>query len=341
MQPGPPRELIAAGKIDSMTEPAKLLAAARAGDPEAFEQLVVPYRGELRAHCYRMLGSLHDADDVVQDSLMRAWRSIGTLDDRGLVRAWLYKIATNRCLTALEQRARRELPVSLSPGTPASEVAWLEPFPGGSLASPETQYLARESVELAFVAALQHLTGTQRAVLILRDVLGFTAAEAADQLETTPAAVNSALQRARQAIRSATPSQRSVLRDLGDGAVADLVTRWIDAWQAGDVDAIAAMLADDARYSMPPLPSWYQGTDAIRAFLVTGPLTSHWRLLPAAANGQVAFGTYLWDGAAGRYVPGGLDVLTLRAGPEPRVAAITAFLDADLTQFGLPADIRP
>ncbi|MDR0342448.1 MAG: nuclear transport factor 2 family protein, partial [Nocardiopsaceae bacterium] len=161
------------------------------------------------------------------------------------------------------------------------------------------------------------------------------------QLESTPAAVNSALQRARQAIRPATASQHNVLRDLGDEAVARLVTRWIDAWQAGDVDAIVAMLADDARYSMPPLPSWYRGPDAIRAFLVTGPLTSRWRFLPATANGQVAFGTYQWDDDAGRYVPGGLDVLTLRAGPEPRVAAITAFLDADLIPFGLPADIRP
>jgi len=318
-----------------MTAPAALLDAARSGDASAFEELVAPYRAELQAHCYLMLGSLHDAEDAVQESLVRAWRSVGSLDDRGFVRAWLYKIATNRCLTAIGQRGRRELPVDLTPGTPATEISWLEPYPG---ASPEARYLARESVELAFVAALQHLSGIQRAALILREVLGFSAAEVAGQLGTSTASVNSALQRARKAIGSAAPTQRSVLRDLGDAAVGDLVTRWADAWQAGDVDAIVVMLADDARYSMPPLPQWYRGRDEIRAFLLRGPLRSRWRFLPTTANGQLAFGTYMWDHAAGAYVPGGLDVLTLRDG---RVAEITAFLTADLTRFGLPPRIHP
>jgi RNA polymerase sigma-70 factor (ECF subfamily) len=318
-----------------MTAPPALLHAARSGDPRAFAELVAPYRGELQAHCYRMLGSLHDAEDVVQESLARAWRSVSRLDERGFVRAWLYTIATNRCRTAIEQRSRRELPVDVTPGTPATEISWLEPYPG---ISPEAQYLARESVELAFVAALQHLSARQRAVLILREVLGFSAAEVADQLDTSTASVNSALQRARKAIGSAAPTQQAVLRDLGDVAVDDIVTRWTDAWQAGDVDAIVAMLADDARYSMPPLPRWYRGPDDIRAFLVHGPLQSRWRFLPTTANSQLAFGTYLWDDAAGAFVPGGLDVLTLREG---RVGEVVAFLTADFTRFGLPGRLRP
>jgi RNA polymerase sigma-70 factor (ECF subfamily) len=318
-----------------MTAPAALLDAARTGDAGAFEQLVAPYRAELLAHCYLMLGSLHDAEDAVQESLVRAWRSIGRLDERGFVRAWLYKIATNRCLTVIGQRGRRELPVDVTPGTPAAEISWLEPYPDST---PEARYLARESVELAFVAALQHLSAMQRAALILREVLGFSAAETAEQLGASTASVNSALQRARKAIGSAAPTQQAVLRDLGDAAVADIAARWADAWQAGDVDAIVAMLADDARYSMPPLPKWYRGQGEIRAFLVRGPLQSRWRFLPTTANGQLAFGTYLWDGAAGAYVPGGLDVLTLLGG---RVAEITAFLTADLTRFGLPPRIGP
>jgi len=237
-----------------MTAPAALLDAARSGDANAFEKLVAPYRGELQAYCYRMLGSLHDAEDAVQDSLVRAWRSVGSLDERGFVRAWLYKIATNRCLTAIGQRGRRELPAGVTPGTATTEISWLEPYPD---ISPEAQYLARESVELAFVAALQNLSAIQRAALILREVLGFSAAEVAQQLDTSTASVNSALQRARKAI---------------DSAVDDIVTRWAGAWHAGDVNAIVATLADDARYSMPPLPQWYRGKDEIRAFLLRGPL---------------------------------------------------------------------
>jgi len=318
-----------------MTQPADLLDAARSGDSSAFERLVAPYRGELEAHCYRMLGSLHDAEDAVQDSLVRAWRSLGSIDDRGFIRAWLYKIATNRCLTALERRGRRELPVDIAPGTPVTEISWLGPYPD---TSPETMYIARESVELAFVAALQHLSAMQRAVLILREVLGFSAAEVAEQLDTSSAAVNSALQRARKAIDSTAPTQQTVLRELGNDAIGAIVTRWADAWHAGDVDAMVAMLTRDARYSMPPLPKWYRGQDEIRAFLLSGPLQYRWRFLPTMANGQIAFGTYLWDEAAGQYVPGGLDVLTIREG---HVAEVTAFLTADLTRFGLPGRISP
>jgi RNA polymerase sigma-70 factor (TIGR02960 family) len=317
----------------SMSAPADVLTAARSGDTDAFERLVGPYRGELLAHCYRMLGSLHDAEDAVQESLVRAWRGIGGLDERGFVRAWLYKIATNRCLTALDRSGRRELPFDVLPGTPEAEVTWLEPYPDQS---PEASYLAKESVELAFVAALQHLSALQRAALILREVLGFSAAEVAGQLDTSTAAVNSALQRARKVIGTTGVSQQSVLRDLGQDGTEEIVTSWMTAWQAGDVDGIVAMLADDARYSMPPLPQWYHGPEAIRAFLAGGPLLSRWRFLPTTANGQLAFGTYLWDDAAGAYIPGGLDVLAIRDG---RVAEIVAFLSADLTDFGLPASL--
>ena len=316
-----------------MSAPADVLSAARSGDAGAFERLVGPYRGELLAHCYRMLGSVHDAEDAVQESLVRAWRSIGGLDERGFVRAWLYKIATNRCLTALDRSSRRELPFDVLPGVPETEVSWLEPYPDQS---PEASYLAKESVELAFVAALQHLSALQRAALILREVLGFSAAEVAGQLDTSTAAVNSALQRARKVIGATGVSQQSVLRDLGPDGVDEIVTSWISAWQAGDVDGIVAMLADDARFSMPPLPEWYQGPEAIRAFLAGGPLLSRWRFLPTSANGQLAFGTYLWDDAAGAYVPGGLDVLSIKDG---RVAEITSFLSADFTDFGLPASL--
>jgi RNA polymerase sigma-70 factor (TIGR02960 family) len=316
-----------------MTSAAGLLEAARAGDDGAFAALVAPHRAELQAHCYRMLGSLHDAEDAVQETLVRAWRGVRSLDDRGFIRAWLFKIATNRCLTAMERRGRRELPVDVSPGTPVTEISWLEPYPAGS---PESEYLARESVELAFVAALQRLSPIQRAALILREVLGFSASEVAEQLDTSAASVNSALQRARRTVDSPAESQQTILRDLGDDAVADLVARWADAWQAGDVDAIVTMLADDARYSMPPLPEWYRGHDAIRAFLVGGPLQSRWRFAPTTANGQLAFGTYLWDAAAGHFVPGGLDVLTIRGG---HVGEVTAFLDAEFTRFGLPETI--
>jgi RNA polymerase sigma-70 factor (TIGR02960 family) len=316
-----------------MSEPAALLDAARSGDADSFERLVGPYRSELLAHCYRMLGSRHDAEDAVQESLLRAWRSIGGLDERGHVRAWLYKIATNRCLTAIERHGRRELPFDVPLGTPESEISWLEPYPDRT---PEASYLERETIELAFIAALQHLSAPQRAVLILREVLGFSAGEVADLLDTSTAAVNSAMQRARKVIDTNDVSQQSVLRDLGATGVQAIATRWMDAWQAGDVDAIVAMLSDDARFSMPPLPEWYRGPADIRAFLTDGPLESPWRFLPTTANGQLAFGTYMWDAGADAYMPGGLDVLTLR---NDRVTEIVAFLTADFPSFGLPATL--
>lgn len=331
----------------AITEPAdptqaRLLAAARDGDERAFTRLVEPYRRELHQHCYRMLGSVHDADDVVQETLLRAWSSIGRFDGRRPVRPWLYKIATNRCLTALASRRRRELPTDLSPGTvSAPRTEWLEPYPdvhlGVAALGPEARVLARERVELAFVAALQQLSALQRAVLVLREVLRFSAREVADLLDTSVAAVNSALQRARAVLRRRLParSQQRELAELG-GEVHALAARYAAAWEASDVDGVVAMLAADVRLEMPPIVTWYDGLPAVRAALAAGPLTHRWRLLPTWANGQLAFGCYRWYERRGRFVGEGVNVLTVRDG---RITAITAFLVPDLQPYGLPQEI--
>jgi RNA polymerase sigma-70 factor, ECF subfamily len=318
-----------------------LLDAAKAGDEGAFERLVEPHRAELHAHCYRMLGSLHDAEDALQDALLRAWRALPRVKDPRALRSWLYRIATNTSLDVISRRPKRVLPIDYGPSTdphdglglPVAESVWVEPYPDeklgleDGLAGPEARYELRESVELAFVAALQHLPPNQRAVLILREVLGFSAQETAESLETTVASVNSALQRARQTVDERLPeeSQQETLRSLGDERLSELVQSYMDAMQRGDVEAVVGMLAEDASWSMPPLPTWFGGLEALRGFLEFGPLSGEWRWRHRAtrANGQPAIGAYTWYEPDGCYRPFALDVLTLEG---ERIKAVTAYI---------------
>jgi RNA polymerase sigma-70 factor, ECF subfamily len=319
----------------------QLLEAARGGSEQAFAQLVEGHRGGLQAHCYRMLGSVDDAEDALQEALLRAWRGLGRFEGRSSLRSWLYSIATNACLSAIERRPKRVLPVDygpatdphVAPGEPIVESVWLEPYPDEELgleeglAAPEASYERRESVELAFVAALQHLPATQRAVLILREVLGFSAKEVGGTLETSVASVNSALQRARAGVEERVPdqSQQATLRALGDAGVRETVARYVDAWERCDVDTFAAMLAEDATFAMPPLASWYRGREAIAAWAAGWPLSGawRWRALPTRANGQLALGFYAWSEEDASYRPFALNVLSLRG---EQVSDVTAFI---------------
>jgi RNA polymerase sigma-70 factor (ECF subfamily) len=320
----------------------RLLASARDGDEGAFERLVEPYRRELHAHCYRMLGSVHDAEDSLQDALLRAWRGLPKFDGRSSLRSWLYRIATNTSLDVIGRRPKRVLPIDygpphdphVGPGEPVVESVWIEPYPDeelgleDGLAGPDARYEQREAIELAFVAALQHLPATQRAVLILREVLGFSAKEVADTLETSVASVNSALQRARAAVEERVPerTQQETLRSLGDDEVRQIVDRYVDAWERCDVEAFASMLAEDATFAMPPLASWFSGRDAIAQWAEKWSLNGLWRwkTVLVRANGQPALGFYTWDDAAGAYLPFALNVITFRG---REIADVTAFVN--------------
>jgi RNA polymerase sigma-70 factor, ECF subfamily len=322
-----------------------LLEAARGGDESAYESLVEAYRSELMAHCYRMLGSVHDAEDALQEALLRAWRGLSRFEGRSSLRSWLYTIATNTCLNAIERRPKRVLPVDYGsssnpadgPGEPLVESVWVEPFPDETLAiedgyaAPEARYEQRESVELAFCAALQHLPARQRAALILREVLGFSAKEVAATLETTVASVNSALQRARKTIEDNTPdqSQQQTMRELGDDGVREVIDNYVEAWDSGDIDAVVQMLTADAAFSMPPLASWYGGPQGghreLAEFFAVGPLSGkwQWRHSLVRANGQPALAFYEYHEGEGAYLPFALNVLSLRG---DKISDVTCFI---------------
>jgi RNA polymerase sigma-70 factor, ECF subfamily len=316
--------------------------ARAASDEDAFRRVVDPYRGELHAHCYRMLGSVHDADDALQDALLRAWRAIGRFEGRSSLRAWLYRIATNTCLDVIAKRPKRVLPIDHAPAAepgapleaPLVESVWVEPYPDEQIglddgyAAPEARYELRESVELAFVAAHQHLPATQRAALILREVLGFSAKETAETLDTSTASVNSALQRARATVDERLPeqTQQATLRSLGDGKLREIVEGYMEAMQRGDVSRVVSMLAEEAAWSMPPLSNWFLGTDAITGFLHHGPLSGDWRWrhVPAHASGQAAVGSYAWHEGEQTYLAFALDVFTLEGA---RIKEVTSFIN--------------
>jgi RNA polymerase sigma-70 factor, ECF subfamily len=326
------------------------LARARDGDDAAFTRLVTPLRRELHAHCYRMIGSVHDADDAVQEALVRAWRGLPRFEGRSTLRTWLYTVATRVCLDVVDARNKRALPVDLGPYSehavldqlPRTDIAWLGPYPDAGVphhpAEPAARYEQREAVELAFVAACQHLPGNQRAALLLFDVLGFTAAEIAAMMHTSTTSVNSALARARRVLAKKLParSQQRTLRSIGDSAARTLATGFASALERGDAEALIALLTEDVTWSMPPLPHWYHGIDAVSDFAVQVPITRcpSWRYQLISANGQAAIAFYLGTDPAHPHHAFSITVLDLR---DDRIAEITAFLDPDLFRlFGLP-----
>ena len=330
---------------------ADLISRARAGDGDAFRELTEPHRRELQAHCYRMLGSLQDAEDAVQDTLLAAWQGLGGFEGRASLRTWLYRIATNRCLNALRTASRRPAKEWNIPGveppepTRLGEASWLEPYPDALLAGaidlppgPEARYEQTESISLAFVAALQILPPRQLAVLVLRDVLGFHASEVASMLDSTVESVNSALKRARASLerrrpavdgRQPPPAPASPAEDM-------IVAKFTSAYESADLDALVALLTDDVFMSMPPIPLEYEGRDLVARF-IAGLFAAGRRvdLVPTRANGQPAFGTYL-SAPSGIRRGTGLITITLAGG---RVCATSRFESSVLPWFGLPLSL--
>jgi RNA polymerase sigma-70 factor (TIGR02960 family) len=335
---------------------ARELSRARAGDGEAFERLVEPYRRELHVHCYRILGSVHDAEDMLQETLMAAWRALEAFEERASLRTWLYRIATNACLGVLRrERKPRELPPPPEPpgdypppSGSAVEPVWLEPYPDTWLAEvadaapgPEARYDSRESIELAFVVALQQLSPIERSAVVLKDVLGFRSAEVGALLDNSAAAVNSALQRARGKLDRLGAGQRTEQAPLPNSSEERaMVGRFARAFESGDIEGVTALLSDDARLTMPPEPMAYVGPAEIHRFFATVPANGQldrFKLVATRANGQPAFGCYLRtrEGPLRAY---GFMVLTLIG---DRVTAITGFPDTSVfASFGLPRSLR-
>jgi RNA polymerase sigma-70 factor (ECF subfamily) len=329
----------------------ELLVQARRGDERAFELLVEPYRRELTAHCYRMLGSIQDAEDAAQETLLGAWRGLRGFEGRSSLRTWLYRIATHASLRLISRRSRRILSPEYGPsrsdihdlGEPVPGPVWLEPWPD-ELADdeendPAITYQTRESVELAFIAALQHLPGTQRAVLILRDVLGFTAAEVAGFLDTTTASVNSAMQRARARLAGRLPerTQQAELASLGADGRRALVEAFVTAWERADIPGVVDLLAEDARFTMPPLPAWFDGRDDVARFLEGRVFATPWRLRPVPANGQIGLACYQDAGVGFRLAA--VNALSVRDG---HITWIASFVDPAVTRrFPVPLELDP
>lgn len=324
-----------------------LILAAQAGDQTAFDALAEPYRRELLVHCYRMLGSLHDAEDLVQETLLRAWEKRATFTSSGSYRAWLYRIATNLCLNALTRAPRRSLPPDTHPQSDPSssppprlrEPIWLEPFPDDLLADanadPQDYALQREETTLAFLVALQHLTPVQRATLLLRDVLEWPAAEVAEWLNLSVPAVNSALQRARRALHQL-GQDSSTPPTLSSPQLQDLLDRYVTLWELGDIPGLVALLREDAWFTMPPFPVWFQGRAAIATVLATRTFIPgrQWHLLPTRANGSPAFGLYKREAGADAYQLFGLLVLDVVG---EQIGNLVAFLGTEcLSRFALP-----
>jgi RNA polymerase sigma-70 factor, ECF subfamily len=326
------------------------LARAQRGDQDAFARLTEPYRRELQLHCYRIVGSLQDAEDLLQETMLAAWRGLEQFEGRSSLRAWLYTIATNRCLNALRDRERRpqaapgDRPGVANPSESFAEIGWLQPYPDallegvvdGQLGSdPAARYEAKESVALAFVSGLQHLAPRQRAVLVLRDVLGFHADEVADMLGSSEASVTSALQRARATLDRRLPPRRERLAVPRGGGDADMVTRFAEAFERDDIDAVVAMLTADAVVSMPPAPEWHQGRDEIERFMRRRQLERQpqgWRFVSISANLQPAYAYYLERD--GEWVRSGMFVVSAR--PDG-IESITRFADNGLLdRFGAP-----
>jgi RNA polymerase sigma-70 factor (ECF subfamily) len=328
-----------------------LITRAKAGDNEAFRELTEPYRRELHVHCYRMLGSLLDAEDVLQDTLLAAWQGLGAFEGRASIRTWLYRIATNRCLNALRSASRRparewDIP-QVEPPEPTrlGEVVWLEPYPDTLLEGaieirlgPEARYQQTEAISLAFVTVLQLLPARQRAVLILREVLGYRANEVAEMLDSTVESVNSALKRARASLRQrvTTTSDREPPPAPGSHAERTLVAQFVRAWESGDVDALVALLTADVSVAMPPIPLEYHGRGIVARFFESFLRRRSHDLVPARANGQPAFGAYLRAATGGTRHGTGLFVLTLSG---DRICAMTRFDNSVLPWFGLPQSL--